>query len=118
VKIGEIEGVFGRGVGAESQNLDRFLDGFFEGGPPSGSSDLGGGGWATYARRGEFCAPKGSLNTLARRLSAGGALRVTASSSHPSTRHRYTSREVVLGAVEEPYDRGLERLDILTLVFP
>jgi hypothetical protein len=28
-----------------------------------------------------------------------------------------TSREVILGAVEEPYDRGLERLGILTLVF-
>jgi hypothetical protein len=69
--------------------------------------------------RGEasFVRQRGSLNTPARRLSAGGALRVTASSTHPSTRHRYTSREVILGSVEEPYDRGLERLDILTLVF-
>jgi hypothetical protein len=29
-------------------------------------------------------------------------------------RHRYTSREVLLGAVEKTYDLGLERLGILT----
>jgi hypothetical protein len=45
---------------------------------------------------------KGSLNTSARHLSAGGALRVTASSGHPSMRHRYASREVLLGPVEGP----------------
>jgi hypothetical protein len=33
------------------------------------------------------------------------------------SRHRYTSREVLLGPVEEACDRGLERLDIMTLVF-
>ena len=60
---------------------------------------------------------KGVAQHTGENPSAGGALRVTASSSHPSTRQRYASREVVLGSIEEPQHRGLERLDILTLVF-
>ena len=32
-------------------------------------------------------------------------------------RYRYTSREVLLNPVDEAADRGLERLDILALVF-
>jgi hypothetical protein len=117
VKIGEIRGVFWRGGRSHKSKISMvFSPSFCESTPPCDGYFVG-GGWVTYARRGEFDAPKGSLNTPARHLSIGGALRVTASSSHPSTRHRYASREVVLGPVEEPYDRGLERLDILTLVF-
>jgi hypothetical protein len=80
----------------------RFFGALFRGCTPLYNLKFGGGGWATYARRGGFDAPKGSLNTSARHLSAGGALRVTASSSHPSPRDRYASREVILGPVEEP----------------
>jgi hypothetical protein len=39
-----------------------------------------------------------------------------ASSGHPSTRHRYASREVVLGPVDEGHNRSSKRLLILTLV--
>src|SRR6516165_2573127 len=76
-----------------------------------------GRGVATCARENEFDAPEGSLNTPARHLSAGGALRVTANSRPPSGRDRYTSREVLLGPVEEAGDRCLERLHILTVLF-
>ena len=43
---------------------------------------------------------RGRSNAPARHPSPGGALRVTASSGHPSPRHRYASREVLLGPVE------------------
>jgi hypothetical protein len=67
-----------------------------------------GGGWGVRygSRRSEIAHP---FNDRVEPLMA--AL------SPPSGRHRYTSREVFLGPVEEPCDRGLERLDILPLVF-
>jgi hypothetical protein len=92
------------GAGCIIRNLDVFFDLILRVDPPF-DSYFPGGGWATYARRGEFDAPKGSLNTPARHLSAGGALRVTASSGHPSTRHRYASREVVLASIEGTWDK-------------
>jgi hypothetical protein len=101
-------------AGAISRIIDVFFALILRVDPPCDGYPPRRGGWATYARGGEFAVRKGSLNTPARHLSAGGALRITASSSHPSTRHRYASRQVLLGPVEEAGDRGLERLGILT----
>src|SRR5260370_31700230 len=84
--------------------------------PPCDGFSPGEGGSATDARRGEFDVPKGSLNTPARHPSAGGALRITASSSHPSTQHRYASREAIRVPVDERHNRSSKRLLILTLV--
>jgi hypothetical protein len=80
----------------------RFFGALFRGCTPLYDLKFGGGGVATYARRGGFDAPKGPSTHSETLFRKGGALRVTASSSHPSTRQRYTSREVLLSAVEEP----------------
>ena len=57
------------------------------------------GGVATYAGRGEFDAPRESLSTALRRLSRGGALRITGIERTIGTPNRYASREVLLNPV-------------------
>jgi len=52
--------------------------------------------------RGEFDAPKESLSTAVRRLSRGGALRITGIDRTIRTPHRYTSRKVLLNPVDAP----------------
>ena len=66
---------------------------------------------ATYAGRGEFDAPRESLSTALRRLSRGGALRITGIERTIGTPNRYASREVLLNPVDEAGHRGLECLE-------
>jgi hypothetical protein len=64
---------------------------------------------ATYASRGEFDAPKGSLNTPARHPSAGGCVAGNGEFRPPVAAPPLHVTRDPLGAAEEPYDRALER---------
>jgi hypothetical protein len=74
------------------------------------------GGWTTYAGTGLFDAPKGGLKLTGETPFGRGCVTRNASSSPPSGRHRYASREALLGPVNEAHDRSSKRLLILTLV--
>jgi hypothetical protein len=84
-----------------------------------------GGGGSFFAKRGGAAAGPAGLSAQQRgvllpveadRAATSGALAVTCHVGQPGG-GRYTSREVLLNPVDEAGHRGLERLDILTLIF-